>query len=289
MPTGGAGRKGSVAAGARRAPHERMRGVTRRASAPPLRPGLVDRPVLIDGLLGATHAPVVLVSAPAGYGKTTLLSQWQQRDDRTFGWLTLEHADNDPVVLLGAVITVLTDVLDLDPALVDELAVPEPAFEERILPSVVDACARSLNRGVLVLDDLHMVTEARCHTALDYMAQRLPSNCQLAWATRTDPAVQLARIRAHGRLWEVRAADLALGDQEAGAVLATSGITLAPERLSQLVERTEGWPAAVYLAALSMRGSPDPDAYGKRFAGTSRHVPDLLSQEGLSRPPAAVI
>src|SRR5262245_20128450 len=125
-------------------------------SAPPLRPGIVDRPVLLDLVISASEAPVVLVSAPAGYGKTTLLSLWRSRDERPFGWLSPDATDNDPAQLVAGVLAALEPIVDLGEGIAD-------------LPSLVDACIERGSRFVLVVDDLHLVTERRCHTALGYL------------------------------------------------------------------------------------------------------------------------
>jgi LuxR family transcriptional regulator, maltose regulon positive regulatory protein len=263
--------------------------VASKLSAPPLRPGIVDRPRLLDVLLAVPDAPIVLMSAPAGYGKTTLLALWRARDERPFAWVSLDAADNDPVGLIIAVLEALGTVLELDSGLRDALAVPDPPLEEVVLPSLADAwldCERSF---VLVLDDLQLVTNSRCHAAIGYLGERMPPGCQLALATRTEPALPVASLRAHGQLAEVRATELSLQTAEAGAVLSAAGVRLAGDRLERLVERTEGWPAALYLAALSLRGREQPDDFVDRFAGTTRHVADFLTEDVLARQPDDLI
>jgi LuxR family maltose regulon positive regulatory protein len=183
------------------------------------------------------------------------------------------------------VLAALDQVLDLDAAIGDSLKAPEPPLEEVVLPSLVDACAERGQPFVLVLDDLHLVTERRCHTAIGYLAERLPTGCQLALGTRTDPPLPLGSWRAHGQLVELRAAELSLADAEAAALLAAAGVRLADELVARLVERTEGWPAGLYLAALSLRDRAHPEDFVDRFAGTSRHVADFLSEDVLARQP----
>jgi ATP/maltotriose-dependent transcriptional regulator MalT len=131
---------------------ERRRIVASKLAAPPLRPGIVDRPALLAGLTEA-HSPVVLVSAPAGYGKTTLLALWRERDERSFAWVSLEAADNDPVAFVAAVVAALDPILKLDAVLGDSLSIPKPPLDEVVLPAIVDACAASAQAFVLVLDD----------------------------------------------------------------------------------------------------------------------------------------
>jgi LuxR family maltose regulon positive regulatory protein len=274
MPTRHAEPRGAARASPPGAIAQRRRIGAAKLSAPPLRPGIVDRPVLLDLVMSATEAPVVLVSAPAGYGKTTLLSLWRSRDERPFGWLSLDATDNDPAALVAGLAAALDPILDLGDASPDD-----------ILPSLVDACIERRREFVLVLDDLHLVTERRCHTALGYLGERLPAGCQIALATRTDPPLPIASWRAHGRLAEVRVAELSLGVAEARAVLAAAGVRLPDQQVAQLVERTEGWPAALYLAALSIRDRPHAEDFVDRFAGTSRHVADFLSEDVLARQP----
>jgi len=192
-------------------------------------------------------------------------------------------------VFVAGVLAALDQVLDLDAAIGDSLNVPEPPLEQVVLPSLVDACAETGQPLVLVLDDLHLVTEQRCQTAIGYLAERLPPGCQLAFGTRTDPPLPLGSWRAHGQLAELRAAELSLGDAEAGALLAAAGVPLPDELVARLVERTEGWPAGLYLAALSLRDRPHPEEFVDRFGGTSRHVADFLSEEVLARQPDDVI
>jgi LuxR family transcriptional regulator, maltose regulon positive regulatory protein len=268
---------------------ERRRIVASKLAAPPLRPGIVDRPLLLDGLLSATHAPVILVSAPAGYGKTTLLTLWRERDQRPFAWVSLEAADNDPVALVASLVAALDPIVGLDPAIADSLKVRDPPLEEVVLPSLVDACLEGGQPVVLVLDDLHLVSERRCHTVIGYLAERLPPGCQLALGTRTDPPLPLGSWRAHGQLVELRAAELSLGESEAGALLVAAGVRLPDAQVARLVERTEGWPAGLYLAALSLRDRSQPTEFVDRFAGTSRHVADFLSEDVLARQPEEVI
>jgi LuxR family maltose regulon positive regulatory protein len=226
---------------------------------------------------------------PAGYGKTTLLALWRERDERPFAWVSLDAADNDPVALLASMLAALDRVLDLDAAIGDSLKAPEPPLEEVALPSLVDACVEAGRPFVLVLDDLHLVTERRCHTAIGYLAERLPPGCQLALGTRTDPPLPLANWRAHGQLVELRAVELSLADAEAGALLAAADVRLPDALVARLVERTEGWPAGLYLAALSLRDRAHPEDFVDRFAGTSRHVADFLSEDVLARLPDEVI
>jgi LuxR family transcriptional regulator, maltose regulon positive regulatory protein len=268
---------------------ERRRIAASKLSPPLLRPGIVDRPSLIESLLAAAQATAVVASAPAGYGKTTLLALWRARDDRPFAWVSLDAGDNDPVAFLGAVIDALDPVLGLDDAIGEALAVPEPPLEEFVLPSLVNACADAERDFVLVLDDLHLVTDRRSQAVVEYLARRLPAGCQLALATRIEPTLPLASLRAHGRLAEVRAAELSLRDSEARELLDAAGVHLTHDRVAELVERTEGWPAGIYLAAMSLRNRHQPEEFVDQFTGTSRHVADFLAEDVLARQPDELI
>jgi LuxR family maltose regulon positive regulatory protein len=202
-----------------------------------------------------------------------------------FAWVSLDGADNDSVVLVASLVAALEPILGLDPAVADSLNARVPPLEDLVLPSLVDAWVGRGQPLVLVLDDLHLVTERRCHTAIGYLAERLPPGCQLALGTRTDPPLPLGSWRAHGQLVELRAVELSLGAAEAQDLLAAAGVRLPDGLVARLVERTEGWPAGLYLAALSLRDRSSPEDFVDQFAGTSRHVADFLSEDVLPACP----
>jgi LuxR family maltose regulon positive regulatory protein len=212
--------------------------------------------------MSATHAAVVLVSAPAGYGKTTLLALSRERDERPFAWVSLDATDNDPVVLVASVLAALDHIVDLDGAIGDGLRVPEPPLEEVVLPSLADAWTAANSSFVLVLDDVHLLTDGRSHAAIAYLADRVPVGCQLVLATRTDPPMPIASWRAHGRLAEVRAAALSLDGGEARALFAAAGVSLTDDQVARLVERTEVAGRAVSGGALSARSYAAPGVRG---------------------------
>jgi LuxR family maltose regulon positive regulatory protein len=233
--------------------------------------------------------PAVLVSAPAGYGKTTLLALWAQQDDRPFGWITLDTVDNDPVALTTAILAALEPIVPFSSAIGQGLRSAGPPLEEVILPSIANNCADAHRPFVLVLDDLHRIIEPRSHTVIGYLAEHLPPGCQIALATRTDPPLPLASWRAHGQLHELRAAELALSTAEATDLLAAADVRVSHAQVARLVERAEGWSAAIYLAALSLRNRAQPDEFLDSFAGTSRHVADFLSEDVLARLPSDIV
>jgi LuxR family maltose regulon positive regulatory protein len=269
---------------------EQRRLAASKLSPPPRRPGIVDRPTLTTRLSSLAAVPVVLVSAPAGYGKTTLLALWATIDERAFAWVTLDGSDNDPVVFVTTLLTALQPHVDVSPQDVHRLRSSNPARDEVDLPPLTDAGADAAQPFVLVLDDLHLVTEARCHDVIARLVDRLPPGSQIALSTRTDPPLPLGSWRAHGHLLELRADDLALDAGEAAALLAASHVErLDDDQVVRLVDRTEGWSAAIYLAALSLRGRAEPAAFVDDFTGTNRYVTDFLSEDVMARLPEDVI
>jgi LuxR family transcriptional regulator, maltose regulon positive regulatory protein len=217
---------------------------------PPTRPsGLVARPRLVRRLSEARDASFVLLVAPAGYGKTTLLSEWASCDGRRFAWIDL-GAGVDPDRLLAAVRRAVHD--------------GEPPT-------------------VLVVDNAHLVSTPETFDALDELARSMPCGSQLALASRCEPALPVGSLRADRRVFELRTGDMAMTRSESSALLAAAGIRLASEGLDTLMRRTEGWPAGLYLAALSLRAQPNMDGALRRFAGDDQVVADYLRDELLAR------
>jgi LuxR family maltose regulon positive regulatory protein len=194
---------------------EQRRLAASKLSPPPRRPGIVDRPSLTTRLSSLATVPVVLVSAPAGYGKTTLLALWATIDERAFAWVTLDGSDNDPVVFVTTLLAALRPHVDVS---------PQDIHDDLGLVPLADAGADPAQPFVLVLDDVHLVTEARCHDVIARLVDRLPPGSQIALSTRTDPPLPLGSWRAHGKLIELRAHDLALDAVEAAAFLAASQV-----------------------------------------------------------------
>ena len=194
--------------------------------------------------------PFVLVVAPVGYGKTTLLSEWAASDGRRFAWIDLSAGDNDP---------------------------------ERLLASVNRTAHDTDPPSVLVVDNAHLISTPETFHALDDVARLLPSGSQLVLASRCEPGLPVGSLRAQRRIFELRTSDLAMTRSEASALLTAAGIHLASDGLDRLMDRTEGWPAGLYLAALSMQAQPDVDVALSRFAGDDRVVADYLRDELMAR------
>ena len=169
------------------------------------------------------------------------------------------------------------------------LEVPGPSPAAAAVPRLLDELAALPQGHVLVLDDYHFLHGRQVHALAESIVVGLPPTTQIVIATRSDPPLPLGRLRATGSMVELRMADLRFDEQEAGALLASSGVTLEPEDLTNLVEKTEGWPAGIYLAALSLRTEPHPSVFVDTFAGSHRHVADYLSEEVLRRQPRATL
>ena len=230
---------------------------------------------------------VVLVSAPAGYGKSTLVAQWSELDPRLSGWLQLAHGDNDPVALLACVAAALERTGPVRGDLLEELSRVNPRIVEVALP-LLAADLGERDPFMLVLDDVHLVTAKTSRSILGFLAERVPSGSQLVLVTRGDPGLRLGRLRTSGELVEVGAALLALDTEETRAVAALGGLELSEEAAEALRERTEGWAAAVALATLSLRDRDDAAARAAGLMGTQQQIADYLLEEVLERQPGTL-
>ena len=264
--------------------------LTTKLAIPPARRNPVARPRLIGRLSDGLASPLMLVSAPAGFGKTTLLAEWLRNQPQSACWLSLDAGDNDPPRFLSHVVAALQRAV---PGLADDLVLPlrspQPPSVEAVVSTLVNELASVHGDLVLVLDDYHIITSAAVNGALTFLLENLPPNVHLVVSTRSDPAIPIARLRARGQVLEVRADDLRFTPDEAAAFLSqTMGLALSPEQVAALEERTEGWIAGLQMAALSMRGRDDVDGFIRAFAGTNRFILDFLVEEVLSREPEEV-
>jgi LuxR family maltose regulon positive regulatory protein len=290
--------------------------MTTKLYIPPRRPNLVPRPRLIERLNAGLHCKLTLISAPAGFGKTTLLSEWAQALDgagasrvagaratcaaptgagRT-GWLALDESDNDPARFLAYFITALSRVEGIESTIgegaLGMLQSPQPPPTEAVLTSLINEIAAVPDRIVLVLDDYHLIETRPIHEALTFLLEHLPAperGLHLVIVTREDPHLPLARLRAQGQLTELRAADLRFTSSEAAEFLnQMMGLGLSAEDIAALERRTEGWIAGLQLAAISMQGHEDATNFIKSFTGSHRFVLDYLIEEVLGQQSESV-
>lgn len=257
--------------------------------APRLRRGTVTRPRLLERLDRGREARLTLVSAPAGFGKTTLLAGWLGTAGQPTAWLSLDQRDNDPVVFWSYVLTALHTATDERVSSSLTLLQSAQASLDEVLATLLNELDAVPGELVLVLDDYHLIETREVHDGIAFLLEHLPSQVHLLIATRADPPLPLARMRARGELIEVRADDLRFTAEEAAAYLnEATGLALAAQDVAALEDRTEGWIAALQLAALSMRGREDVASFIAGFAGDDRHVVDYLIEEVLQRQPPDV-
>jgi LuxR family maltose regulon positive regulatory protein len=247
---------------------------------PAARPGIVTRTALVDRL-AAVQAPVITVVAPPGYGKTTLLAQWAERVGPRVAWVSCDNGDNDPVVLLSALAVALDRIEPVDPTIFWALA--STGAEITVVPRFVSAIAAMRPPVTVVLDHTEVVTNKRCLDTITELALCFPSGWQLALASRTTVPLPAARLRAQGGIVEVSAEDLAMGSLEASSLLAGAGVESSQAGIHELVQRTEGWPAGLYLAALAMKSGTRQSDVGFTFTGDDRFMGDYLRSELLDR------
>lgn len=260
---------------------------------PRLRRGLVERPRLIERMNRGGESKLTLLSAPAGFGKSTLLAEWLAAspvDGRSAAWLSLDPSDNQPAsfwtYLVGALRAVAPGVGGRALSL---LQGPQPPPIETVLAPLLNELGAVPNDVVLVLDDYHVIDAPDIQEGMAFLLEHLPPHVHLVIATRADPALPLGRLRGRGELVEVRAADLRFTPDEAGAYLNEAmGLNLGARDVAALEGRTEGWIAALQLAALSIQGRDDVAGFIAGFAGDDRYIVDYLVEEVLQRQPEEI-
>ena len=272
---------------------------------PPLRPNLVSRPHLIERLnisLQFGHK-LTLISAPAGFGKSTLAGEWvghlrlkadeESRSGYKIAWLALDDGDNDPARFLTYLIAALNQADGAKTAVgkgaLGMLQSPQPPQVESVLTTLINDIATISDRIILVLDDYHIIDSSTVDDALTFLLEHLPPQMHLIIATRDDPQLPLARLRARGQLSELRAFDLRFNAAEAAQFLnQVMGLGLSAEEISTLEDRTEGWIAGLQLAAISLQGHKDSSDFITSFSGSHRFVLDYLIEEVLEQQPENV-
>ncbi len=264
---------------------------------PATRPKLVPRPRLVERLTSGLHRKLTLISAPAGFGKTTLVTEWldnlrgdtQQEDSikNRITWFSLDEGDNDPVRFLTYFTAALDQIDEIDAReVMDMLQSPQPPSIEAILTSLINQIAVISDRILLVLDDFHLIEDPSVYEALSFTLENLPSQMHLVITTREDPLLPLSRLRVRGQLLELRAADLRFTSAEAAEFLnQVMGLNLSTKDIITLETRTEGWIAGLQLAAISMQTLDDTTTFIQSFTGSNRLVLDYLIEEVLNQLP----
>lgn len=256
---------------------------------PALRAEWVTRARLTERLDLAGTRPVTLIAAPAGYGKTILAAQWiAARPGRVTAWVSLDPGDNDAGRLWTHVATALARAgCPVREGPVDDFVSANiDAIQGRVLPSLVTALAGMPDDIFLVLDDFHCLSAPAGHAQVEFLLEHLPPQAHVVILTRADPGLRLGRLRASGQLLEIRARDLAFNVDEVAQVMASGQVALSRSGVTELFQRTEGWPAGIYLACLWLSGAADPDDVVHRFSGGNRFIGDYLTEEvlNLQRP-----
>jgi LuxR family maltose regulon positive regulatory protein len=266
--------------------------LTTKLTVPPIRRELVSRPRLLDSLDAGLHRKLTLVSASAGFGKTTLLGDWVGGCSFPVSWLALDEGDNDPVRFVQYLIAALQRVDgDVGRGVSGFLRTPQLPPPGSLITTLINDVARTANPFFLVLDDYHVIHQDWIHEAIDFLLKHMPPHMHLALATRHDPPLSLPRLRVRDQLVELREEDLRFTADEATAFLnQTLGLTLDPQIVNALEARTEGWIAGLQLAALSMGGRPEEGIgdFVAAFGGSHRHVIDYLADEVLAQQSAEI-
>ena len=251
------------------------------------RPNLVARPRLIAKLEPEAGRKLMLISAPAGFGKTTLLGEWaaSRSDEQCVAWVSLDEGDNDPARFLSYLVAALQTVEEeIGEGVLSSLRAPGSPPIEALTGALLNELADFPGTLAIVLDDYHLIDSDQVHGMVAFLLERLPSNVHLLIASRIDPPLPLARLRARGQITEINATDLFFTREEAVTFLKeTMGLNLSEEDVAALEERTEGWIAGLQLAALSMRDREDVPGFVRAFSGSHCDVLDFLSEEVLER------
>jgi len=264
--------------------------LTTKLYIPPLRPNVVSRSRLIERLNEGLHRKLTLISAPAGFGKTTLLSAWVEGIDRQVAWLSLDEGDGDPARFLTYLVAALQTIApNIGEGVLGVLQSPQPPPIESMLTALLNDITTIPDHFVLVLDDYHVLDAKPIDNALTFLLEHLPPHMHLVIATREDPQLPLARLRARDKLTELRVTDLRFTPSEAAGFLnQVMGLDLSAEDITALETRTEGWIAGLQLAAISMQGHKDSTSFITSFTGSHHFVLDYLVEEVLQQQPERV-
>ncbi len=257
---------------------------------PSVRAGAVNRPRLIARINQGVQGALTLVSAPAGFGKTTLLASWAAQSASPVGWLSLEADDNDPVRFMTYLVMGLKSVWpQIGNLSLEMLASPQSLPVSVVLTHLLNEISGLKTGIVLVLDDYHAITAEPVQKVISFILDHLCPHLHLVLATRSDPLLPLARLRARNQLVELRAEDLHFSIEETADFLnSMMGLNLSPQEVTMIGERTEGWVTGLQMAALSMSGRPDKTRFIQAFSGSHQYILDYLLNEVLNQQPAPI-
>ncbi|UCF96866.1 MAG: tetratricopeptide repeat protein [Spirochaetaceae bacterium] len=254
---------------------------------PTLRPELVHRDRLIENLQAGIRRRLTLVSAPAGFGKTTLIGAWIRQIEQPVAWLSLDESDNDPVRFLSYFIAALQTIQPkLADGLLSDYQPLKSSAAESVLTQLLNEIADIEGHCIVVFDDYHLIGDSTIHRHLGFLLEHLPAQVHLVICTRSDPPLPLAALRARGQMTELRAEDLRFTREETAEFLnRLMGLDLTGPDIQVLADHTEGWIAGLQMAAVSLQGRPDTSGFIKSFTGSNRYILDYLVEEVLSRQP----
>ncbi|MDO9088436.1 MAG: LuxR C-terminal-related transcriptional regulator [Anaerolineaceae bacterium] len=259
---------------------------------PPLKSSIVSRPRLIDWLNEGLvkNCKLALISASAGFGKTTLISEWITKCDREVGWLSLDEGDSEPERFISYLVAALQTVKSgIGAGLMAALQSAESLNTEALLSALLNEITTIPDDFILILDDYHLIDSPVVDQSLAFLVEHQPSQMHMVISTREDPSLPLARLRARSQMIELRASDLRFTSAEASEFLnQVMGLTLSEEDITSLETRTEGWIAGLQLAAISMHGQKDASGFIQAFTGSHRYILDYLLEEVLQRQPIEV-
>ncbi len=257
---------------------------------PPTRPELVPRPRLIERLHTRPNRKLTLISAPAGFGKTTLVTEWLTNSEQPFTWLSLDEGDNDPARFFTYFVAALQKIdSNVGQAAQAMLQAPQPPPPEALFSSLINDIAATPTPFVLVLDDYHLIDAPHIHQQLAFLLEHQPPSMHLGLITRADPPLPLSRLRARSQLVEIRTGNLRFNTDETIAFLnQVMGLDLSAEDAAALEARTEGWAVGLQMAALSLQSQKDTTAFIRAFSGSHHFILDYLMDEVLNRQPQAV-
>jgi LuxR family maltose regulon positive regulatory protein len=264
--------------------------LTTKLYIPPVRPELVSRPRLIERLNEGLHRKLTLVSAPAGFGKTTLLIEWVRNCGCPVAWVSLDESDNDLTRYMTYFVAALQTIeVDIGEGVLSAFQAPKPPPIESVLTGLINEIAAVQEQFALVLDDYHVIEAQPIHDALTFLLDHLPPQMHLVIATRSDPPLPIARLRGRGQLTELRATDLRFTSDETATFLnQVMGLDLTVDHIAALETRTEGWVAGLQLAALSIQSREDIPGFLAAFTGSQHYILDYLVEEVLQRQSESV-